>query len=65
MENISIFYVNLEFYAVIWYILWPFGKCCGHLVYFSRFGMFYLQKSGNPGRYYLFVFLEESLQMFP
>jgi hypothetical protein len=31
------------------YILWPFGIVCGHLVYFSRFGMLYQQKSGSPG----------------
>jgi hypothetical protein len=30
-------------------ILWPFGIFCGHLVYFPRFGMLYLEKSGNPG----------------
>jgi hypothetical protein len=32
----------------IWYILWQFGKVCCPLVYFSRFGMFYQEKSGNP-----------------
>jgi hypothetical protein len=37
-------------------ILWLFGIFCGHLVYlmviwyiFSRFGMLYAEKSGNPG----------------
>jgi hypothetical protein len=24
----------------VWYILWSFGIFCGHLVYFSPFGMF-------------------------
>jgi hypothetical protein len=33
----------------IWYILWPFGIFYGYLVYFSRFGMLYQEKSGNPG----------------
>jgi hypothetical protein len=28
-------------------ILWPFGIFCGH---FSRFGMLYQEKSGNPVR---------------
>jgi hypothetical protein len=38
-----------------WYILRPFGLIYGHLVYFTvvwyifpRFGIFYLEKSGNP-----------------
>jgi hypothetical protein len=38
-----------------WSILWPFGLCFGHLVYFmviwvifSRFGMFCQEKSGSP-----------------
>jgi hypothetical protein len=26
-----------------------FGTYCGHLVYFSRFGILYQEKSGNPG----------------
>jgi phosphatidylglycerophosphate synthase len=26
-----------------------FGICCVFLVYFSRFGMLYQEKSGNPG----------------
>jgi hypothetical protein len=34
--------------TVIWNILRPFGKFCGHLVYFTRFGMFYEEKSGHP-----------------
>jgi hypothetical protein len=36
-----------------WYILWPWGLFYDHLVYFvaicySRFGMLYQEKSGNP-----------------
>jgi hypothetical protein len=31
------------------HILWPFGTFCGHLGYFSPFGMLYREKSGNPG----------------
>jgi polyferredoxin len=30
--------------------LCPFGTFYGNLVYFSRFGMLYRDKSGNPGR---------------
>jgi ribosomal protein L37AE/L43A len=33
MENIGIF-------TAIWYNLCPLGIVCGHLVHFSRFGMF-------------------------
>jgi hypothetical protein len=25
------------------YNLWPFGTVCGHLLYFSQFGMFFIQ----------------------
>jgi hypothetical protein len=45
----------LVHFTVIWYILWPFGIFCGHLVYvmviwniFPHFGILYLEKSGNP-----------------
>jgi hypothetical protein len=38
--------------------LQPFGRFCGHLIYFmviwhifSRIGMLYKEKSGNPGYY--------------
>jgi hypothetical protein len=31
-----------------YYILWPFGKIYGYLVYFYRFGMLHQEKSGNP-----------------
>jgi hypothetical protein len=45
----GIFCGHLVHFVAIWYILWPFGIFCGHLVCFSRFGMFYQEKSGNPG----------------
>jgi hypothetical protein len=32
----------------ILHILWPFGIFFGYFVYFSRFGMLYHEKSGNP-----------------
>jgi hypothetical protein len=45
----------LVYFMAICYILGPFVKFCGHLVYilgeleyFSRFGMLYQDKSGNP-----------------
>jgi xanthine/uracil permease len=46
----------LVYFTAFLYNLWPFGIIylrlfgivCGHLVYFSGFGMFGPQKSGNP-----------------
>jgi hypothetical protein len=32
-----------------WYIFWQFGIFCVYFVHFSVFGMFYQEKSGNPG----------------
>jgi hypothetical protein len=37
-------------FLAIWYILWEFSIFCGYLVYFSRFGTLYQEKSGNPAR---------------
>jgi hypothetical protein len=44
IENVGIFYDHLEYFTAIWYNLWPFGVVCGHLVYFSQFGMFVPRK---------------------
>jgi hypothetical protein len=43
MEDVGIFYGRLLHLTPIWYF-------CGHvhLVHFSRFGMLYQEKSGNP-----------------
>jgi hypothetical protein len=49
MEDVGIFYGRLVYSTAIWYILWPFGILFGYLVHFSRFGMLYREKSGNPG----------------
>jgi hypothetical protein len=38
MEEVSIVYGRTVYFTAKWYILWPFGTLCGHLVYFSRFG---------------------------
>jgi hypothetical protein len=38
----------LVYFKDIWSILLPFGTFYGYLVYFSRFGMMYEEKSGNP-----------------
>jgi hypothetical protein len=50
MEDVDIFYGHLVSFTAIGYILWTFGIFCGNLVYFSRFGMLYHEKSGNHGR---------------
>jgi hypothetical protein len=44
----GIFYVHLEYYAAIWYILWPFGDVLVIWYIFPRFGILYQEKSGNP-----------------
>jgi hypothetical protein len=49
MENLGIYFDHLVCLTAIGNILWPFGIYCGHLVNFPRFGMLYLEKSGNPG----------------
>jgi hypothetical protein len=38
----GIFYRYGVHFTAIWYILWSFG------IHFTRFGMFYQEKSGNP-----------------
>jgi hypothetical protein len=38
----------LEYFTAIWYILWPFGNVVVIWLYFSRFGILCLEKSGNP-----------------
>jgi hypothetical protein len=53
MEDFGIFYDPFVYFTAIWDILWPFGIFCGRLVYgsllyLSRFGMLYQEKSGNP-----------------
>jgi hypothetical protein len=50
IENVVIFYDPLEYFSAIWYSLQPFDKVCGHLVYFSVFGMFGPRKIWQPRR---------------
>jgi hypothetical protein len=47
LEDVGIFYGNLCF-NVFCYVLWKFGIVRWNLVYFSRFGILYQEKSGNP-----------------
>jgi hypothetical protein len=48
MDNVVIFYDRLEHFMAIWHNLWRFGIVCGHLVYFSHFGMFVRRKIWQP-----------------
>jgi hypothetical protein len=49
MENAVIFYGHLEYFTVIWYILWPFGTVVVIWYIFPRFGILCREKSGSPG----------------
>jgi hypothetical protein len=48
MVIVGIFYDHLEYFMDIWYSLRPFGIVCGHLLYFSQFGMFGPRKIWQP-----------------
>jgi hypothetical protein len=51
-KAICLFYGHLVYFTAIWSILRPFDIFDGnlvYLVYFSPFGMFYEEKSGNAG----------------
>jgi hypothetical protein len=48
MENTGIFYGYLEYFTVIWYILWPFVNVAVIWYIFPRFGILCQEKSGNP-----------------
>jgi hypothetical protein len=48
LEDAGIFYGLLVYFTVFCYILWTFDMARGNLVYFSRFGILYQEKSGNP-----------------
>jgi hypothetical protein len=49
IEDDGIFYGRLVHFTVYCYILWTLDTARGNLVYFSRFGILYQEKSGNPG----------------
>jgi hypothetical protein len=50
MEDVGIIYGHLVHFTVFCYILWTFGIVRRNLVYFSRFGILFEEKSGNPVR---------------
>jgi hypothetical protein len=49
MEGVGIFYGHLAYFPEIWHTSWLFGIFYPILVHFTRFGMLYQEKSGNPG----------------
>jgi hypothetical protein len=49
MKKFVVFIKHLEYFTAIRYNLWPFGIVCGHLGYFSRFGMFGPKNIWQPG----------------
>jgi hypothetical protein len=56
MDNVGIFYDQLEFFTAVWYILLPFGIVCVLIWYiFFRLGMSGSKKSGNPAHEVKFV----------
>jgi hypothetical protein len=50
MKDAGKSYGHLVYFTAIAYNLLPSGIFCGHFGNFSRFGMLYQDKSGNPGR---------------
>jgi hypothetical protein len=51
MENAGVFCGHLEYFTVIWYILWPFGSVVIIRYIFRHFGILCQEKSGNPATY--------------
>jgi hypothetical protein len=57
LRPFGIFYGHSVYFMDIWSTLRPFGifygrsVFCGHLVYFSHFGMLHQEKSGNPAQH--------------
>jgi hypothetical protein len=58
MNDVGIFYGHLVHFKVFSYILWTFGIVHGNLTYFSRFGIFYQEKSGNTASHYQKVLIK-------
>jgi hypothetical protein len=48
IENLGIFHDYWVYFTAIGNILWPFGKFCGHLIYFSPFWYFVPRKIWQP-----------------
>jgi hypothetical protein len=51
LENVVLFYVHLEYFADIWYILMTIWYIlCSLGAFFPGFGIMHQEKSGNPGK---------------
>jgi hypothetical protein len=48
MEKVGIFYGHVEYFTIVWYILWPFGNVVIIWYIFPCFGVLCQGKSGNP-----------------
>jgi hypothetical protein len=48
IDEVGIFYGQLEYLVVLWYILWQFWMGCGHLVNFPHFGRIGPRKIWQP-----------------
>jgi hypothetical protein len=48
MDNVGIFYGELEHFTAICYILLPFGIYCGHFLYFLPFWFIVPRKIWQP-----------------
>jgi hypothetical protein len=48
MENAGIFYGHLEYFTIIWYLLWPLGNVVVIWYIFPRFGILCQDESGSP-----------------
>jgi hypothetical protein len=47
MENVGIFYANLEYIMAVWYILWSIGMSVVILYIFPRFGILRQENLAN------------------
>jgi hypothetical protein len=58
MEDVGIFYGHFILFIAI-------GIFCGNLVYFSRFGMLFQEKSGNPAFYEILQTRNKFYELLP
>jgi hypothetical protein len=64
IENGGIFYVHLEYFTIIWYILRPFGYVLVIWYIFPRFGIMWQEKSGNPGIHQILVISDSATHWY-
>jgi hypothetical protein len=66
MENVDIFYDQLEYLTAIWYNLRQFGIVCGYLIYFFLFWNVVTKRNLATlcGSVHIWPFFTVSLQIF-